>query len=37
MNGKRYPAVTLVEKATGSQPDTEALVASLSRRYGAQH
>jgi carboxypeptidase Taq len=32
-HGKRYPAVRLVERATGSPPDTSALVASLSHRY----
>jgi len=34
-HGRRYRAVTLVEKATGSAPDTSALIASLSARYPA--
>jgi len=32
-HGKRYPATTLIEKATGKPPDTSALIASLSDRY----
>ncbi|MGK2962245.1 MAG: carboxypeptidase M32, partial [Gemmatimonadaceae bacterium] len=32
-HGKRFPAVELVERATGKTPDTSALIASLSRRY----
>ena len=34
-HGKRYPAVALVERSTGSPPDTSALIASLSHRYRA--
>ena len=32
-HGKRYPAVTLIEKATGNPPDPSALIGSLSQRY----
>ena len=32
-HGKRYTAVAMIERATGSPPDTSALVASLSNRY----
>jgi carboxypeptidase Taq len=32
-HGKRFPAVELVEKATGNMPDTSALITSLSSRY----
>ena len=32
-HGKRFPAVKLVERATGTAPDTSALVGSLSKRY----
>ncbi|HMA21443.1 MAG TPA: carboxypeptidase M32, partial [Gemmatimonadaceae bacterium] len=31
--GKRYPAPALIEKVTGSPPDTSALIASLTQRY----
>ncbi len=32
-HGKRYPATTLIERVTGSPPDSSALIASLSQRY----
>ncbi|MGK2962786.1 MAG: carboxypeptidase M32, partial [Gemmatimonadaceae bacterium] len=32
-HGKRFPAVELVEKATGNAPDTSALISSLTKRY----
>jgi carboxypeptidase Taq len=35
-HGKRYRPAALIERVTGSAPNTSALVASLSSRYGAQ-
>jgi carboxypeptidase Taq len=32
-HGQRYPATTIIERATGSAPEPSALIESLSRRY----
>jgi Zn-dependent M32 family carboxypeptidase len=33
-HGRRYTVAAMIERATGSTPDSSALIASLARRYG---
>ncbi len=35
-HGKRFDAISLIERVTGAPPDPSALVASLERRYGTK-